>query len=229
MADDHYVQQAFTKGFTDSKGALYLFDKKIGKLREGVYPRSVLFEKEYETTFLAKVLKAIENSGMEGIALVRESHYDAITVEILQGLLVYLIAHLTRSPQHFSALGAKTPEERETEFLLGTAQKTLNAGNVSFLPVQFRPSAVPLYLTDDPVAIIPVGQRQGLIAFPIASRQMIAGVFPSPRAGEHHLAWQNAPWVAPDYMAEKLNIHLFRRASRFVLCQDRITPPVGQT
>jgi hypothetical protein len=229
MARDHYVPQALIKGFADERGHLHYFDKKNWKLIYPTVPKRVLFEWDYETANLAKLLKCVETVGMEGISLLRGRKYDAITNEILSGLIIYLIAHMTRSPHHFEEHGAKTPEDREVVFQTETVYKLLNSGNTSFHPLEFRPSAVPLYVTDNPVCVVPVAEGKAWITFPIASRLMMSGIFPSPEVEGNRHAWHSSPQTAPDELAERINTTLFKRATRIVLCETKITPPVGSS
>src|SRR5712692_926242 len=116
MARDHYVQQELQRGFVDSSGAFHLFNKREWKCHYPVHPRDVLFEKNYETPLLAEALRSIEHFGLVGLNLLRGRQYDALTNDIFQGLMIYLIAHLTRSPHHFEELRARTPEDREVAF-----------------------------------------------------------------------------------------------------------------
>ena len=216
------------KGFTDEKGHLCMFDKRRGKHSDHVVPQHVLYERDYETPTWAEMLKAIENCGMEGISLLRRGQYGALTSGILEGLLVYLIAHMNRSPHHFEELHARTPEDREVAFQTETAHRILNSGNVTFHPLEFRPSVVPLYLTDNPVSVLRVGEREAWITFPIASHLMISGISPSPEGEGNRLAWHSQPLRDSDDVAQKINNALFKRAARFVLCAEPITPPVGE-
>jgi hypothetical protein len=228
MALDHYVQRAFIEGFTGSDGALYLFDKKLWKLRYPVHPANVLSKRDYETPTWAEMMRAVENCGMEGISLLRARKYESLTSEILGGLLVYLIAHTARSPHHFDELRARTSEDREVAFLTEMPYRILNSGDVTFHLREFPHKSVPLYLTDNPVTILPVAEEKALITFPIASHLMIAGIFPSPAGEVQGLAWNSRPQRDSDDVAKTINTALFRRAARFVLCKEKITPPVGQ-
>src|SRR5438093_9337491 len=113
-----------------------------------------------------------------GLNLLRGRQYDDMTNDIFQGLMIYLIAHLTRSPHHFEELRAKAPEDREIAFQTETVNKIMHSGNISFHPLEFRESAVPLYLTDNPVCVLRVGETEAWITFPVASRLMLSGICP---------------------------------------------------
>lgn len=142
-------------------------------------PRRVLFEWNYETPTWAKMLRAVEECGLEGVELLRRRKYESLTGDILAGLLVYLIAHTTRSPHHFEELRAKTAEDREVAFQTETVQKILNSGNVIFHLLEFPPSAVPLYLTDNPVSVLGMSETESWVTFTIASHLMISGISPT--------------------------------------------------
>jgi hypothetical protein len=228
MPDDHYVQQKFMKGFLDSKGALYFCDKESGRSYYPAYPPRVLFEKDYETTSWAEVLHTIERSGMEGIELIRARQYGQITTPILEGLLIYLLAHINRSPHHLRARGAATALEREFVFHDQLQKNILGAGQVLFRLAEFRGTAAPLYLTDNLVSKLFMGEGKMMVTFPVSSHQIITGVYPSPEADEGVLRWSSDPMRCPDYLADNINARLFNAAGRFVLGAAKIVVPPGR-